>query len=435
MTSPESDKRKNGLRFNRLSQWLEWQEGLHFTAIELGLERCRRVADNMGLLKPAHTVISIAGTNGKGSTANMLELVLLEAGYKIGKYTSPHIIRYNERICINGEQANDQELCKSFDRIDRARGDISLTYFEFSTLAALDLFRQHDVDIAILEVGLGGRLDAVNILDADIAIISSIDIDHENWLGDNREDIGREKSGIFRNLSPAVCSDPNPPKSVLKCAKALGTPLYLTGKDFSFEQHETTWDWQGKKSEIKALPLPTPYCSYQVRNAASVLQVLDIIKDDFPVSRENISNALEAFKMPGRFQLIPGDVHIILDVAHNVQAANMLLESLALLPKYKKLYAVVGMLRDKDHEAVLKILSNVVDAWHVISLAGERGCESSVLQEKLTEIDANKEIVLEESVASAIENIKQIAAKDDLILVTGSFLPVSQAVKYLDGIE
>jgi len=200
------------LRFNCVEKWLEWQESLHFTAIELGLERCRRVANNMGLLKPAYNVISVAGTNGKGSSIILLDQVLRNAEYKVGRYTSPHLLRYSERICINGEEVTDTELCESFDRIDHARGDISLTYFEFGTLAALDLFRQHNVELAILEVGLGGRLDAVNVLDADIALISSIDLDHQQWLGDNRESIGREKAGIFRNKAPAVCSDPNPHK-------------------------------------------------------------------------------------------------------------------------------------------------------------------------------------------------------------------------------
>ena len=205
--------RLNKLRFNSLEKWLDWQESLHFTAIELGLERCRRVANNMGLLKPAYNVISVAGTNGKGSSITMLDKILRNANYKTGRYTSPHLLRYNERSCIDGIEVSDYELCESFDRIDRARGEISLTYFEFGTLTALDLFRQHKVELAILEVGLGGRLDAVNVLDADIARITSIDIEHQQWLGDNRESIAREKAGILRNKATAICSADKPPHS------------------------------------------------------------------------------------------------------------------------------------------------------------------------------------------------------------------------------
>ena len=221
-------------RFNCLADWLAWQESLHFTAIELGLDRCNKVAQRMGLLKPAGKVISISGTNGKGSSAAMLDAMLRQSGYRVGAYTSPHLTRYNERICIGGKQVTDEQLCRSFDRIDRARGDISLTYFEFGTLAALDIFQGAGLDIAILEVGLGGRLDAVNILDADIALVVTIDLDHEKWLGYTREAIGREKAGIFRRKRNRQSAQTRrAPASIADCARETGALLYQAGRDFT----------------------------------------------------------------------------------------------------------------------------------------------------------------------------------------------------------
>ena len=220
------------MRFTRLEDWLAWQEGLHFTSIELGLERCMTVAGRLGLLHPDYAVISVAGTNGKGSSVNMLRAILTHAGYATGSYTSPHLVRYNERICLNGVDVSDEMLCAAFERIDRVRGDISLTYFEFGTLAALDIFQRAGIDIAVLEVGLGGRLDAVNCLDADAALITTIELDHENWLGRDRETIAREKAGIMRSGSTAVCSDPEPPQSLLEHAASLGTNLRVPGRDF-----------------------------------------------------------------------------------------------------------------------------------------------------------------------------------------------------------
>ncbi len=298
-------KLSQGLRFNTLEQWLTWQESLHFTAIELGLERCRRVANNMSLLKPAYNVISVAGTNGKGSSVTMLDLILRDAGYRVGRYLSPHLLKYNERISVNGVDVSDEELCESFDRIDRARGDISLTYFEFGTLAALDIFRQQDVDIALLEVGLGGRLDAVNILDADAALISSIDLDHQQWLGDNRESIGREKAGIFRNKSPAVCSDPKPPQSILDCANALGTPLYLSGVDFHFFTKGDRWELQSEEKTYSDLPRPMQYSDFQLQNASGVIMLLEKIKNKYPVGDDNIKNGMGNFRLNGRMQMLP----------------------------------------------------------------------------------------------------------------------------------
>lgn len=431
--SPSKTSLKPGrLRFNRLEKWLEWQESLHFTAIELGLERCKRVADNMGLLKPSYNVISVAGTNGKGSSITLLDKILCKAGYKIGLYTSPHLLKYNERICINGEQVSDNELCESFDRIDRARGDISLTYFEFGTLAALDIFRQHNVELALLEVGLGGRLDAVNVLDADVALITSIDIDHQQWLGDNRESIAREKAGIFRNKAIAVCSDPNPPQSLLNCASALGTPLSIAGRDYQYSDNGDCWTWQSKDLSLKVLPRPMQHCDFQLQNAAGVLMVLNKIQHDYPVSEENIAQGLNSFRLDGRMQIIPGEVTKILDVAHNSQSVEALLVNLKAIPCLGKTHLLVGMLKDKDHAEVLKALSEVADTWSIVTLAQERGSDAKTLLSDLSSLGIEENVTEFRNVDEALEGLHKSSQSGDRIVITGSFLTVGAALRKLN---
>ena len=410
-----NETNKNRLRFKTLNKWLKWQEGLHFTAIELGLERCRRVANNMGLLNSSYNVISVAGTNGKGSSIALLDCILRNAGYKVGRYTSPHLLRYNERICINGEQVTDTELCESFDRIDRARGDISLTYFEFGTLAALDLFRQHDVQLAILEVGLGGRLDAVNILDADVSLITSIDIDHQEWLGNDRESIAREKAGIFRNLSPAICSDPNPPKSLLDCSKALGTPISLLGRDYQFSYSDTSWTWRSKDMCLEGLPRPMKYCNFQIQNASGVLMVLANIQDEYPVSIENIKHALGSFRLSGRFQIIPGDIPKILDVAHNRESIKALVENLKMVSCQGKTHIILGMLKGKEHRQVIKELEVVADSWHFVSIPHERGIEAKKLASEFRAINKSKDVSEYSSMREALDKIRKLSMPDDRI--------------------
>jgi dihydrofolate synthase / folylpolyglutamate synthase len=422
------------LRFNRLEKWLEWQESLHFTAIELGLERCRRVANNMGLLKPAYNVISVAGTNGKGSSVTLMDQILRNADYKIGRYTSPHLLRYNERICINGEEVSDEELCESFDRIDRARGDISLTYFEFGTLAALDIFRQHKVELAILEVGLGGRLDAVNVLDADIALISTIDLDHQQWLGDNRESIAREKAGIFRNKAPAICSDPNPPQSLLDCAEALGTPLLVSGRDYRLDIHEDdTWSWSSDNLTLKELPRPMQYCDFQLQNAAGVLMVLEKIKNEYPVSLENIKHGLNDFRLNGRMQIIPGEIPKILDVAHNRESVKVLVDNLKKISCVGRTHLLVGMLKDKDHHEVFKVLNEIADSWNLVTLSEERGSDAKSLLSDLHVLGINENVSIYTNVNEALDELHKSSLPGDRIVITGSFLTVGAALRYLTG--
>ena len=427
-----SQENTNRLRFRSIDKWLHWQESLHFTAIELGLERCRRVANNMGLLNPSYNVISVAGTNGKGSSIIMLDRILRNAGYKIGRYTSPHLLRYNERICINGIEATDTELCESFDRIDRARGNISLTYFEFGTLAALDLFRQHSVQLAILEVGLGGRLDAVNILDADISLITSIDIDHQEWLGNNRESIGREKAGIFRNLAPAICSEPNPPQSLLDCSEALGTPISILGSDYQFNLINDTWSWSTKDTRIERLPRPMKYCDFQIQNASGVLMLLAKIQDEYPVSIENIKQGLSSFRLEGRFQIIPGAIPKILDVAHNRESIKALVNSLKVIPCYGKTHIILGMLKDKDHQRVIKELIEITDTWHFVSISQDRGIEAKILTSKLKALGRLENISEYSNVEEALDKIHKLSMPDDRIIITGSFYTVGAAIRYLN---
>ena len=417
-------------RFKRLEQWLKWQEGLHFTAIELGLERCRRVAANLGLLRPAHSVISVAGTNGKGSSVVLLDEILRAAGYRTGRYTSPHLLCYSERISVNGREIGAAELCAAFERIDRARAGISLTYFEFGTLAALALFRAHQVEIALLEVGLGGRLDAVNVLDADAALITSIDLDHQQWLGDNRERIAREKAGILRNRAPAVCSDPNPPRAILDCAGALGAPLSLPGRDYFYAINGDHWDWRSAATELTGLPRPLRYCDFQVQNAAGVLMLLDKIRPAYPVDRAAVQAGINRFRLNGRLQIIPGEVQKVLDVAHNPQAARALAENLRLIPCVGKTHILIGMLKDKDHRGVLKPLNTVADSWNIVSLAGQRGTPAPALMAELKSLGVSQPVRAWPAVKPALERLSRAARPGDRIVITGSFITVGEALRH-----
>ena len=427
-------KRTNSkpLRFETLPEWLNWQESLHFTAIELGLDRCRKVAERMNLLKPDFTVISIAGTNGKGSCATMLDMMLRRSEYKVATYTSPHLLNYNERVSINGAMVSDLLLCESFNRIDQARGDISLTYFEFGTLAALDIFHHAGIEIAIMEVGLGGRLDAVNILDADVSLVTTIDIDHEKWLGYDRESIGKEKAGIFRSMRPAVCADLNPPESVFVSADTIGARLYLSGRDFSFELEDETWHWRHGETQLRGLPKPSLNSNNQVQNAAGALMVLDAISERFPVNEETIHSSLRDFKLAGRFQIIPAENPYILDVAHNQQAASALAENLGKLPIIGKTHLVIGMLREKNHDAVLGALLDIVDNIYIVSLECERGASAEDLMVSISRLDTQDKLLKSyKDVPEAIEAARMAARPGDRIIITGSFVTVGEATRHL----
>jgi dihydrofolate synthase/folylpolyglutamate synthase len=418
-------------RFDTLPDWLAWQEGLHVREIDLGLERCRSVAQRMGLEKPAYPVISVAGTNGKGSSVAGLSGILRAAGYRVGTYTSPHLLRYNERVRIEGQEASDRALCEAFNVIDQARGDISLTYFEFGTLAALQLFSEADLDIAVLEVGLGGRLDAVNLVDADVALITAIGIDHEDWLGSDRETIAREKAGILRAGKPAVCSDPDAPRSVVTAAAETGARLFRLGQDFSYQVASDTWAWFGPERRYEGLPHPGLHGAYQFQNAAGVLMALDLLHDRYPVSFAAMASGLGDLTLPGRFQVLAGPVDWILDVAHNPHAAVRLAETLGRWPCAGRTLGLLGMLRDKDAGGVLRELAPVVDVWHFASVLGRRGGTSEQLLDAWQTLGYTKPVNCHASVSAAFDAVRQEARAGDRIVVMGSFLTVGEVSRFL----
>ncbi len=425
------------MRFNTLEDWLGWQETLHPIEIDLGLDRVAAVLAHLNLEHPDFTLITVAGTNGKGSSVAMLEAILLAAGHRIGSYTSPHLLRYNERIKLGGQPVDDDMLCASFERIDQARADIRLTYFEFGTLAAIDILHRAEVDVAILEVGLGGRLDAVNILDADVALITAIGLDHMDWLGHNREAIAREKAGILRAGRPAVCADPEPPASLLAVAKSLEVPLLLLGKDFFSnqcdEQEADRWSWRSSLHCFEDLPLPALPGDFQLRNAAGVLAVLSSLNAVIPVNYKAIVQGLQSVSLPGRFQIMPGEPLRIYDVAHNAQSAQALADNLAKQDDNGRYFpgqthVVLGMLADKDIEAVIAQLRPVVDHWYFAPLPVLRTASVAQLQSALLAADATIGIAAIEKfddVAAAYQTALLASTVQDRIVVTGSFYTVA----------
>ncbi|MES3008105.1 MAG: bifunctional tetrahydrofolate synthase/dihydrofolate synthase [Pseudomonadota bacterium] len=423
-----------------LSQWLDTIQALHPSEIDLGLQRVRAVATRLGLTRPAPLVITVAGTNGKGSTVAMLEAIFSAAGYRVGTYTSPHLLVYNERVRILGRVATDAELCDSFALIEARRGDISLTYFEFSTLAGLLLMEQAGLDVAVLEVGLGGRLDAVNIIDADLSIVTSIGLDHQDWLGDNREDIGREKAGIFRAGVPAVSGDIDTPQSIVQEAERLGLPLSLQGKDFGFTARAMDWDWWGEDRQGKSLALPgLPRPALDLVNAATVLQAIAL--QPLPVTREAIAAGLQTVVLAGRFQALRDPrtgVAVRVDVAHNPHAAVLLSEKLAALRSRGELRGqvrvVLAMMSDKDQVGFYGVLESAVDIWYIAAFAQPRCQDAQTLHDRLGGAGATVSGPYD-SVVAAYHAACEQAGQDDLVLVTGSFGTVADAVQYIASSE
>ncbi len=413
------------------ARWLAWMETLHPREIDLGLDRVRAVGANLGLERLPFPVVTVAGTNGKGSTVAMLEAILHAAGYRVGAYTSPHLINYNERVRMAMVSASDADLSSAFERVEQARDQTSLTYFEFGTLAAVDLFRLQRVDIAILEVGLGGRLDAVNLWDAEVAIISSIGIDHTQWLGPDRDSIGREKAGIFRAGRPAVCSDPAPPATISQAAAAIGARLLLLGRDFSFERDATGWTWRcaSVHGVRTALPYPAMRGDYQLYNASGVLMALELLAPRFPVTQGQVRSGLLDAILPGRFQTLPGVPRRILDVAHNAQAAQALAATLNSQKVAGSTLAVVGMLKDKPMAEVLAALAGVIDRWYLASLVTERGASAQQLQAALRESGGQAPAELYADVNEAYAAAMFRATPADRIVVFGSFHTVGAILR------
>lgn len=416
-------------RPSTLAGWLAYVETQHPKAIAMGLDRVRDVASRMqlGLACP---VVSVGGTNGKGSTCAMLESMLVHGGYRVGVYTSPHLLRYNERVRIDGVPLDDADLVDAFDAVEDARGDTPLTYFEYGTLAALWRFARASLDASILEVGLGGRLDAVNVIDADVAIVTTVDIDHVEYLGPTREDIGREKAGILRAGRPAICGDREPPTSLVDHARAIGAKLLVIGREFDYVvESAAQWRYRGPAGDRFGLPLPALRGRYQLANASCALTALDALRDRLPLAASAIRDGLVGVTLAGRFQVLPGRPTVVLDVAHNAQAARSLAATLADMGFHPRTYAVVGMLADKDIGSVVSALAPRVDRWHVAPLPGPRGASATRVRDAAIAAGVKADhIAMHDDVATALAAARGEADEADRIIVFGSFLTVASAL-------
>lgn len=408
-----------------LPQWLERIEACHPAEIELGLDRLQQVASRLELKLDSAFKVVAGGTNGKGSTLAMLDAVLLASGKTTGRFSSPHFLHYNERVLLNGEPAEDAAFCRAFVAIEQARGDIPLTYFEYGTLAALLIMSEAGVDVMLLEVGLGGRLDAVNIVDADLALVSTVALDHTDWLGPDRESIGFEKAGIYRAGKPALCGDPEPPQSLLAHAEQLGAQLYARGQAFDFEAHSDSWHWQGQGATgpVSLTELPNP--GLPLANAAMVMQAIQLMP--WQVSEHAIRAGLASVQLTGRMQRCQWrGLDLLLDVAHNPEAAEYLSSQLA--GSASPVHLVLGMLHDKDIGSVIKALSDVVDHWYPVSLDVPRGTSVQELTDQVLQAGVSaSQVHSGDSVAQVLQQL----ASDEVegqIVVAGSFFTVADAL-------
>ncbi|HUS24541.1 MAG TPA: bifunctional tetrahydrofolate synthase/dihydrofolate synthase [Candidatus Binatia bacterium] len=407
-----------------LADWLAYQEALHPKSIALGLERVAQVAHRLGLPERRIRTLTVAGTNGKGSSATLAAGIYRAAGYRVGLYTSPHLLRYNDRIAIDSVPASDELLCRAFAAVEQARGDTLLTYFEFGTLAALWLFREARVEVQVLEVGLGGRLDAVNLVDADAMLITNIGLDHTDWLGPDRESIGREKAGILRAGRPAVLVERAPPASIAAAGAALGVELTQLGREFDFEPRAQDWRWHGGGQELDALPKPGLAGAVQMQNASGVIAAVNALQPLLPVQPEAIRAALPLLRLPGRFQR---EGRLILDVAHNTEAAAVLADNLRALLPSGRIWLVLGMLADKPVESFARQLAPLVHHAFLAGLPGPRGLSAGELAARSREVGWDAEQCGD--VAEALARARAQADDQDWIVVTGSFLTVAAAAE------
>jgi dihydrofolate synthase/folylpolyglutamate synthase len=410
---------KAAQRLWTLADWLAHVERLHPLGIEMTLARTRVVAQRMGL-RFTVPVVMVAGTNGKGSTCAMLESIALRAGYRVGLYSKPHLVEFEERCRLRGQMVAPEALLLHFQLVEAARGEITLTYFEFTTLAIMHLLSQAPLDLVILEVGLGGRLDAVNAIDADVSIITSIDLDHTEYLGPDRESIGREKAHIMRNGRPAVVSDPMPPASVAEHAQAVGADLWLAGRDFAHGGDRQQWHWKGRQRRYHALSYPALRGANQLINAAGVLAAFEALADRLPITAQAVREGLALVELPGRFQIVPGQPVLVLDVAHNPHAAATLAVNLDQMGFYPRTFAVFGAMRDKDLARVVQPLLPLVTEWHVCGLPTPRAATPADLEQVLP----GATVVRHENPNEALQAALSAADPADRILVFGSFWTV-----------
>ncbi|MCB1725510.1 MAG: bifunctional tetrahydrofolate synthase/dihydrofolate synthase [Gammaproteobacteria bacterium] len=421
------------MRFASLTDWLDWQAGLSPKVIDLGLERAAEVWSRLNAPALAAPVITIAGTNGKGSSAAFAEAILGAAGYRCGCYTSPHLLHYNERIRIDGEAVSDRLICDAFARVDAARGDIRLTYFEFGTLAALLLFAESGLDAVVLEVGLGGRLDAVNIIDPDVALITGVALDHQDWLGQDTEAIGHEKAGIMRTDRPAVYAGSDMPHSIRRRAGAIGASLLVAGEDFHVDRGGQQWDLVGGSFTRRALPLPGMRGDMQLANAAGVLVVLGCLADRLPVDQAAVRRGLLEARVPGRFEVRPGRPTWILDVAHNPQAAATLADNLGGMYRAGQTIALCGMLADKDAAGVGAALAARFDRWCLVDLSHQpRGMDAATLAARVGPAVGDARVSACGRPEQAMAEISSSCSADDTVVVFGSFLTVAAAMAWLE---
>jgi dihydrofolate synthase/folylpolyglutamate synthase len=423
--------------FDNLDDWLRHLEQAHPVGIDMGLDRINRVKDALALHFDA-LVFTVGGTNGKGSTCALLESILLAASYKVGCHTSPHFLKFNERARVNGETVSDELLLEHFNIVEAARASLpdapSLTYFEFTTLAIMHLFAKAGLDAVILEVGLGGRLDAVNMIDADCAIVTSIDLDHMEYLGDTREKIAFEKAGIFRSDKPAICGDPVPPQALMDHAEAIGADLWIMGRDFNFQGDKQQWGWAGRNKRFSGLGYPALRGANQLLNASAVIAALIAVRDRLPVGAQEIRNGMAWVELPGRFQVLPGQPTIILDVAHNPHASAALAQNLENMAYHPYTIAVFGAMADKDIAGVLKPMLDKVDFWYFCDLPTPRAASAEDLAREL------KALGFKEGKDSGIETFKspelayqaalKKAGEGDRIAVFGSFFTVAGVLAY-----
>jgi dihydrofolate synthase / folylpolyglutamate synthase len=413
-----------------LDAWLSYLEQLHPSAIDMGLTRVANVRDAMGL-KPDFPVLLVGGTNGKGSVCTMLSSVLHAAGYKVGTYTSPHLLHYHERVAINLQPASDADIVASFQTIEAARGEISLTYFEFGTLAAMQQFMAAGVDVAVLEVGLGGRLDAVNVFEPLASAVVNVGLDHQSYLGDTREAIGFEKAGIYRANKIAICADPEPPLSLINEARRIGADLQLIGQDFGFEKQAEgqQWTWWNKNGVRRhALPFPALRGQYQLGNAAVVLALLDAVKDVLPIGIGDIKRGLLEVELAARFQVLPGRPAVVLDVGHNPHAAKVLRANLDSMGFYPVTHAVMGMMADKDIAGVVALLADRIDVWHLAAPQLPRAASPEQLANIVSSLTPRAQINIYENVELAFTAACKLATESDRILAFGSFYTVAEVM-------
>jgi dihydrofolate synthase/folylpolyglutamate synthase len=423
----------------RLDVWLQRIEGLHHRPIEMGLARVRQVAEQLALRLTCPSIV-VAGTNGKGSTCAMLDAMLRAAGYRVGRYSSPHLLRFNERAMIDGTSVTDEALIEQFEVVERARAGVSLTYFEFTTLAILRLFSAQRLDAAVLEIGLGGRLDAVNLIDADCSAVTSIGLDHADYLGSTRDSVAFEKAHVYRSGKPAICSDRHPPDSLVAYADSIGADLRILGRDFEAVEFSEAgaaptqpqqWSYRGRAVHRAALPIPSLRGPHQLRNAAGAIAALEALQERLPVSQQAVRDGLLRAGIEGRFQVIPGQPVVILDVAHNPQAAEALALTLDQHPCHGRTHAVFAMLRDKDVAGVFHSIGRRVHRWYLAPTSGPRGMDADTLAARMDPTAALRSQARFASVREALAAARAAALADDRILVFGSFVTVADAMREL----